>query len=151
MVGFEKVELDNGVDQEQARSQHPPQGDVPRQGLRDGRPSKLDADEKLCDDDGDHHPALATQFVALGVVQELKGLPQGNLTSHDEAFHPLFQIHQILKDHRKALTAPQSRIKRRRIGLRMWFGGTHRANLAKFNLFQDLDFEKLKNARKLLL
>ena len=33
----------------------------------------------------------------------------------------------------------------------MWFGGTHRANLAKFNLFQDLDFEKLKNARKLLL
>merc|ERR1719361_744617 len=110
MVGFEKVELDNSVDQEQARSQHPPQGDVPRQGLRDGRPPKLDADEKLCDDDGDHHPALATQFVALGVVQELKGLPQGN-SSPKQNKKEADWVEDVVRRH------PQSKLQVERVEL----------------------------------
>jgi len=78
MVGFQKVELDNSVDQEEGRAQHPPESDVPGQGLGDGGPPELDADEQLRDDDSDHHPALPTQFAAFGVVQKFKGFAQRN-------------------------------------------------------------------------
>ena len=74
---------------------HPPESDVPGQGLGDGGPPdgdgdyksdgdgpppELDADEQLRDDDSDHHPALSTQFAAFGVVQKFKGFAQRNLT-----------------------------------------------------------------------
>ena len=86
MVGFEKVELDDGVDQEEGRSQHPPQGDVPRQRFGDGCPPKLDADEQLGHNDGDHHPALPAQFVTFRVVQKFKCLAKGNLMKCEFVF-----------------------------------------------------------------
>ena len=108
MIGFEKVELDDGVDQEQRRAEHPPEGNVPRQGLCNSCPPKLDADQQLGDNDGDHHPALPAQFVTFRVVQKFECLAQGNLAVKCEFF----------QKEKQMLTAPQSRMNRRRIGFR---------------------------------
>ena len=40
---------------------------------------KLDADQELSDDNGDHNPALPAKLVTLGIVQQFKSFPKSNL------------------------------------------------------------------------
>ena len=100
MVGFEKVELDNGVDQKERRTEDPPKGDVPRQRLGDGRPPKLDADQQLRDNNSDHHPALTAQFVAFWVVQKFKCFAQGNLMRMQNEKMPIIHKDEYLQHPR---------------------------------------------------
>ena len=40
---------------------------------------KLDADQELSDDNGDHNPALPAKLVTLGIVQQFKSFTESNL------------------------------------------------------------------------
>ena len=73
---LQDVEPDHRVDKQDTQPGQPPERDGPGQRLGDGRPSKLDADEKLRGHDGEHDPRLASQPVALRIVQQLERLPQ---------------------------------------------------------------------------
>ena len=76
MVRLEKVELNHSVDEEKGSSQHPPHSNVARERLGDGGPSKLDADEQLSDNDGQHDPGLPAKPVTLWIIKKLKSFSQ---------------------------------------------------------------------------
>ena len=69
MVGLEQVELDHGIDQEESCTKHPPQGNMAWERFCDGGPSKLDADEELSDNDGNHHPRLSSKLVTIRIIK----------------------------------------------------------------------------------
>ena len=46
------------------------------QGLCDGVPAKLEADEQLRGNDGQHDPALSAKLVTIWVVKQLKGFSE---------------------------------------------------------------------------
>ena len=76
MVWLEKVELDHGVHQQQGGPQHPPQGNVAGERLGDGGPAKLDTNEELGDNDGNHDPGLSSKLVTIRVIKQLESFSQ---------------------------------------------------------------------------
>ncbi len=75
---LEDHELDKRVDEKANGKGHPPKADRSRQRLCDRLPAELDADQKLRHDNRQEDPGLLAELVAVGVVQELKGLPEAH-------------------------------------------------------------------------
>lgn len=72
LVRFEKVELDDGVSDQQAAPHHPPDSNVLWKRFGDCVPAELEADQELRHDNGDHHPGLAAELLARRVVKKLE-------------------------------------------------------------------------------